>query len=173
MKEVVEKFEGQFECLRENTEKYITFSVPIKEELESGKATTYRIKFIDSFRFMQTNFVCKVIFLQSHLLPLLLYWYLSLLLLYLYCFFVCADQADFFYLFCFSIHFSFPSRQVRFLVNNRKHSLSCIPFFFELFLYLLFCTCTTFKALENEQWSKLRDNSNVIVSKIILRGNIF
>ena len=170
---MAEKYEGQFECLRENKEKYITFSIPIKEELESGKATICRIKFIDSFRFMRNNFVCKVNFLQSHLLPLLIYWYLSLLLLYLYCFFVCADKAESFYLFCFSIQFSLPSRQVWFLVNYRKHSLSCIPFFFELFVYLLLCTCTTFKSLENQQWSKLRDNSNVIVSKIILRGNMF
>ena len=31
IQELAEKFEGQFECLRENTEKYITFSVPIKK----------------------------------------------------------------------------------------------------------------------------------------------
>ena len=30
IKELAEQFEGQFECLRENTEKYMTFSVPIK-----------------------------------------------------------------------------------------------------------------------------------------------
>ena len=30
-----EKFEGQFESLGENTEKYITFSVPIDKELEN------------------------------------------------------------------------------------------------------------------------------------------
>ena len=33
IKELAEEFEGQFECLGENTEKYITFSVPIKKEL--------------------------------------------------------------------------------------------------------------------------------------------
>ena len=32
-KELVKKFEGEFECLRENTEKYVTFSVPIKKEI--------------------------------------------------------------------------------------------------------------------------------------------
>ena len=28
---------GQLECLKENTEKYITFSVPIKKELDNSK----------------------------------------------------------------------------------------------------------------------------------------
>ena len=32
IKELAKKFKGQFECLGENTEKYITFSVPIKKE---------------------------------------------------------------------------------------------------------------------------------------------
>ena len=31
IKELVEEFEGNFECLGKNTEKYITFSVPIKK----------------------------------------------------------------------------------------------------------------------------------------------
>ena len=37
IKDLAEEFEDQFECLRENTEKYITFSVPIKKELDNGK----------------------------------------------------------------------------------------------------------------------------------------
>ena len=45
---------GQLECLRENTEKYITFSVPISKKLDNGKTITYRWKFIDSFRFRST-----------------------------------------------------------------------------------------------------------------------
>ena len=36
------------------TENYITFSVPISKELDNGKTITYRLKFIDSFRFMST-----------------------------------------------------------------------------------------------------------------------
>ena len=32
IKELAEEFEEEFECLGENTEKYITFSVPIKRE---------------------------------------------------------------------------------------------------------------------------------------------
>ena len=31
IKELVKEFNGNFECLGENTEKYITFSVPIKK----------------------------------------------------------------------------------------------------------------------------------------------
>ena len=32
IKKLAEEFEGPFECLGENTGKYITFSVPIKKE---------------------------------------------------------------------------------------------------------------------------------------------
>ena len=48
-------FEGQFECSGEITEKVITFSVSIKKELDNGKKITYKIKFIDSFRFMSSS----------------------------------------------------------------------------------------------------------------------
>ena len=47
---MAEKFDGHFECLGKDTEKYITFLVPIKKENENGKAVTYEIKFIDSVR---------------------------------------------------------------------------------------------------------------------------
>ena len=49
IKQLVKEFDGNFECLGENTEKYITFIVPIKKEI------TYKIKFIDSFRLMSTS----------------------------------------------------------------------------------------------------------------------
>ena len=40
----------------EKTEKYITFSVPIKKRIEHKNIDiTYKIKFIDSFRFMSTS----------------------------------------------------------------------------------------------------------------------
>ena len=56
IKELVKEFEGNFECLGENTEKYITFSVPIKKKIENKDIEiTYKIKFIDSFRFMATS----------------------------------------------------------------------------------------------------------------------
>ena len=37
---LAEEFEGQFECLGENIEKYITFSVPIKKGLDNAKSIT-------------------------------------------------------------------------------------------------------------------------------------
>ena len=48
---------GEFECLVENTEKYISFSVPIKKECDnnSGETITHKIKFIDSCRFMSSK----------------------------------------------------------------------------------------------------------------------
>ena len=56
IKELVKEFEGNFECLVENTEKYITFPVPIKKRIENkDMGITYKIKLIDSFRFMATS----------------------------------------------------------------------------------------------------------------------
>ena len=56
IKELASEFEGNFECLGENTEKYITFSVPIKKRIEyKDIEINYKIKFIDSFRFMATS----------------------------------------------------------------------------------------------------------------------
>ena len=52
---MAKKFKGKFECLGENTEKYITYSVPIEKEGDDGKPTVYKIKFIDSFRFVSTS----------------------------------------------------------------------------------------------------------------------
>ena len=52
IKELAEEFEGQFECLGENTEKYITFSEPTKKGLGNGKSITCKIKFIDRLRFI-------------------------------------------------------------------------------------------------------------------------
>ena len=39
----------------ENAEKYITFSVSIKKELDDDKTIPYKIKFIDTFRFMSSS----------------------------------------------------------------------------------------------------------------------
>ena len=36
-------------------EKYITFSVPIKKKCGDGKTIAYKLRFIDSFRFMPTS----------------------------------------------------------------------------------------------------------------------
>ena len=35
IKELVKEFDGNFECLGENTEKYIIFSVPLKKKIEN------------------------------------------------------------------------------------------------------------------------------------------
>ena len=55
IKKLAEEFKSDFECLGENTEKYITFSVPLKKENDNGKKITYKLKFIDSYRFMSTS----------------------------------------------------------------------------------------------------------------------
>ena len=55
IKKLAEEFKSDFECLGENTEKYITFSVPLKKENDNGEIITYKLKFIDSYRFMQTS----------------------------------------------------------------------------------------------------------------------
>ena len=56
IKELAKEFNGNFECLGENTEKYITFSVPIKKKIENKDLEiTCKIKFIDSYRFMSSS----------------------------------------------------------------------------------------------------------------------
>ena len=56
IRELASEFDGNFECLGENTEKYITFSVSIKKRIENKNIDiTYKIKFINSFRFMATS----------------------------------------------------------------------------------------------------------------------
>ena len=78
IKQLVEELKRHFQCSGENTEKYITFSVPIKkeedddngknEEDDNGKkeeeddnnskkkeTIMYKLKFIDSSRFMQSK----------------------------------------------------------------------------------------------------------------------
>ena len=63
IKELVYESEGQFECLGENAEKYKTFYVPVekeatkidKDENEIVVTIFYKIKFIDSARFMTSS----------------------------------------------------------------------------------------------------------------------
>ena len=60
---MAEEFEGEFECLGENTEIYINFSVTIKKEITekdkngNNKITkiSYKKNFIDSYRFMSIS----------------------------------------------------------------------------------------------------------------------
>ena len=63
IKELSEEFEKQFPCLGENTEKYITFTVPIEKAVtridkngeEISKNISYILQFIDSARFMASS----------------------------------------------------------------------------------------------------------------------
>ena len=62
-KEFANEFEGEFECLGENKEKYKTFSVPRRKKIkkldkdgnESVVTISYKMKCIDSARFMTTS----------------------------------------------------------------------------------------------------------------------
>ena len=61
--ELAEEFKKQFTCLGDNTEKYITFTVPIKKEVtkidKNGEKTikniSYILQFIDSARFIASS----------------------------------------------------------------------------------------------------------------------
>ena len=57
IKKPAKEFKDHFECLAENTEKYIAFdtSVPIDKELDNEKSIKYKIMFINSFRFMSSK----------------------------------------------------------------------------------------------------------------------
>ena len=63
IKEFAEEFKGQFECFGENTKKYNLFSVPTKKKItkidKDGNDkivdVSYKIKFINSFRFMSSS----------------------------------------------------------------------------------------------------------------------
>ena len=64
IKELAEEFKKQFTCLGENTEKYITFTVPIEKEVtridkngeEITKNISYILQFIHSAVFMASSF---------------------------------------------------------------------------------------------------------------------
>ena len=54
--QLAKEFKRKIDCLGENTEKYITFSVPIKTELDNDKTIIYnKLTFIVSFRFMSAS----------------------------------------------------------------------------------------------------------------------
>ena len=63
MKELPNECKGKFECPRENTEKFKTFTVPIekvikkidRDDNEGITTVFYKIKFIDSARFMTSS----------------------------------------------------------------------------------------------------------------------
>ena len=49
------EFKCELDCIGENMEKYITFSVSIKKKCGDSKTITHKRRFIDSFRFMSTS----------------------------------------------------------------------------------------------------------------------
>ena len=53
--QLAEEFIGELNCIGENMEKYITFSVPIKKEYDDVKTIAYKLRFIDNFIFMSTS----------------------------------------------------------------------------------------------------------------------
>ena len=55
IKELAKEFKEEFEFLGENTEKYISFSVPVKKEHDNNKTITYKIKFADTCRSMASK----------------------------------------------------------------------------------------------------------------------
>ena len=68
IKEFAQEFKKQFTCLGENTEKYITFIVPIENKVaridkkgeEITKYIFYILQFIDSARFMAMSLSNRV-----------------------------------------------------------------------------------------------------------------
>ena len=53
--QLAEEFKRELNCIGENMEKYITFSVPIKKECDDNKTIAYKLRCIDSLRFMPTS----------------------------------------------------------------------------------------------------------------------
>ena len=48
-------FKGRFDCLGENAEKYIAFFAPINIEYDNDITVTYKLKYIDSYQFMDSS----------------------------------------------------------------------------------------------------------------------
>ena len=63
IKELAKEFEVQFGFLGENKEKYLTFSVLIKKELDNSKTITYKLKLIHS---LLTLLICVNLTFKSH-----------------------------------------------------------------------------------------------------------
>ena len=52
---MAEKFKDELNCIGDNMEKYITFSVRVQKYCDNGKPVTHKLRFIDSFRFMSNS----------------------------------------------------------------------------------------------------------------------
>ena len=55
IKQLAIEFKGNFDCLGGNTEKYITLSAPIYKKNSNDETIIYKLKFIDSFRFISAS----------------------------------------------------------------------------------------------------------------------
>ena len=53
--QLAEEFKGELNSIGEDMEKSITFSVPIKKGCDNGKTIAYKLRFMDSFRFMSAS----------------------------------------------------------------------------------------------------------------------
>ena len=53
--QLAQELEGKRNCIGENMAKYITFFVSIKKECDGNKTIAYKLRLIDSFRFMLTS----------------------------------------------------------------------------------------------------------------------
>ena len=51
----ISKATDYIQCLGQDAKKYVTFKVPLKKEIKDGKFITYKLKFIDSIRFMNSS----------------------------------------------------------------------------------------------------------------------
>ena len=56
IKELAEEFEGKFECLRENTKKYITFPLPLNKKLKNSKIITYKLSLLIALGLCQAHY---------------------------------------------------------------------------------------------------------------------
>ena len=55
IKYLAREFKGNFECFVENTDKYISITVPFKKGINDDEEIKYRIRISDSFRFIQDS----------------------------------------------------------------------------------------------------------------------
>ena len=56
IKQLANEFKGQFKCLGETSEKYMTFSVPTKKELDNGKTITYKQSLLIALDLFQPHY---------------------------------------------------------------------------------------------------------------------
>ena len=53
--QLAKEFKGELDCIGEIMEKYITFSGTIKKICDDRKTISYKLRFIDSFRFLSAS----------------------------------------------------------------------------------------------------------------------